>query len=70
MPHVVGNIGFVFTNGELGIVRDIISENKVKRWWILVADLVQHWSFKTTIMIHVLKLKQNSNIDMSTYISL
>lgn len=29
MPHIVGNIGFVFTNGDLSFVRNIISENKV-----------------------------------------
>ena len=29
LPHVRGNIGFVFTNGDLKEVRDIMEENKV-----------------------------------------
>jgi len=30
LPHIKGNVGFVFTNGELVDVRDKILENKVK----------------------------------------
>lgn len=29
LPHLVGNVGFVFTKGNLKEVRDLISENKV-----------------------------------------
>ena len=29
LPHVKGNVGFVFTNEELGDVRDMIVENRV-----------------------------------------
>jgi len=29
LPHIKGNVGFVFTNGELKVIRDIILDNKV-----------------------------------------
>ena len=29
LPHVKGNIGFVFTNDDLKDVRDIMEDNKV-----------------------------------------
>uniref|UniRef100_A0A8D0Z1H1 Large ribosomal subunit protein uL10 n=1 Tax=Sus scrofa TaxID=9823 RepID=A0A8D0Z1H1_PIG len=29
LPKVVGNIGFIFTNGELGAIRDVIEEHRV-----------------------------------------
>ena len=31
LNHVRGNIGFVFTNGDLKEIRDLITENKVSR---------------------------------------
>eukprot|EP00752_Nemacystus_decipiens_P005362 g4863.t1 len=29
LPKIVGNVGFIFTNGELGDVRDVIEEHRV-----------------------------------------
>ena len=29
LPHVKGNVGFVFTNGDLKVIRDKILANKV-----------------------------------------
>ena len=29
LPKVVGNVGFIFTNGELGTIRDVIEEHRV-----------------------------------------
>mmetsp|Transcript_15514 Transcript_15514/g.33460 ORF Transcript_15514/g.33460 Transcript_15514/m.33460 type:complete len:270 (-) Transcript_15514:967-1776(-) len=28
-PHVVGNIGFIFTNGDVNEIRDVVTENRV-----------------------------------------
>lgn len=29
LPRVVGNVGFIFTNGELGDIRDVIEAHRV-----------------------------------------
>lgn len=29
LPRVVGNVGFIFTNGELGDIRDVIEDHRV-----------------------------------------
>lgn len=31
LPHIKGNVGFVFTKEDLVEVRDLLLENKVKR---------------------------------------
>lgn len=46
LPHIVGNVGFVFTNEDLSEIRDKLLENKVRFLHLFIClDFLIHWIF-------------------------
>ena len=55
LPHVKGNIGFVFTHEDLKDVRDLITDNKVCNLSVspLVVQMMNQWFYVTADVIYV-----------------